>query len=220
MTSDGVGMLEDYDEEIQTTSASISRKISSLKTSDKSRELINEIKNELEQCRTCVRNMELELRSLDTGLKNKWQDRVSRYKTDLKTLQRDFDRDKEIAQRNELFPGAKDSANLVTTDEQARLILAVDQTRKDTDMLRESAQELHGTEKQAMEISNELVVQRTKMSRIKTNLGEGNTVLGRIGRVLRRMGRRQAMMSVMWCFIIIIILVVIALILYFKLGKK
>jgi len=213
-------MLEDYDREIQDTSASISRKISMLKNAEKGKGLINEIKTELEQCRTSVRNMELELRSLDPGSKNKWQERVNRYKSDLKTLQRDFDRDKEVAQRNELFPGARDTANLTTTDEQARLILTAEQDRKNTDILRDSQKELHGTEKQAMEISNELVQQRSKIGRIRDNLGEGNTILGRVGRVLGRMGRRQALMSVLWCFIIIIILAVIGIIIYFKVGKK
>jgi len=214
------GMLEDYDKEIQETSASISRKISMLKSTEKSKDLITEIKHELEQCRSSVRNMELEMRGLDKNLKAKWDDRVNRYKTDLKTLQRDFDRDKEIAQRNELFPGARDAANTTTTDEQARLILTVEQARKDTDILRESAQQLHGTEKQAMEIGQELVEQKNKIARVRDNLGEGNTVLGRVGRVLGRMRRRQAMMSVMWCFVIIIILTVIGLVIYFKVGKK
>ncbi|ETO29936.1 hypothetical protein RFI_07183 [Reticulomyxa filosa] len=202
------------------------RKISSLKKTEKSRGLIDGITSDLSECQQTVRNMELELRSLDPNTKSKWQDRVNRYKTDLKTLQQDFDREKEIAQRSELFPGAKDAANEIllnwkkkkgtTTDEQARLISTADQSRKDTDMLRDSAKQLHDTEQQAMEISGELVEQKNRINNIRKNLGEGNTVLGRVGRVLGRMGRRQAMMSVMWCFIIIIILTVIALIIYFK----
>jgi len=215
------GLLDDFDKEIQETSASISRKISALKTTEKSRDLINEIKDELDQCRVSVRNMELEIRGLDNNAKSKWQDRINRYKTDLKTLQRDFDRDKEIAQRNDLFSGSgRLSSNASGTEEEQRLVATVDRAREDNEILRQSARELNDTEKNAMEISEELVNQKGKINRIKGNLEEGNTVLGRVGRMLGRMRRRQVMMSLMWCFIIVIILLVIGLTVYFKSIKK
>jgi len=220
MSANNLGMLEHLDKEIKDTSALISRKISSLKAVEKSREPIDEIKNELEQYRNCVHDMELELRSLDTSNKNKWQERVHQYKTDLRSLQRDFEREKAVAQRNELFPGATDSANLTTTNEQARLIVAGDQERKNTHMLEMARKELYDTEKQAMDISGELAQQKNKMLRIKLNLGEGNTTLGRVGRILNGMRRRQAFMSVMWCCIIVIIITVISIIVYFKVAKK
>lgn len=37
--------------------------------------------------------------------KNKYKNTVERYKSDVKSLRRDFERDREVAQRSELFNG-------------------------------------------------------------------------------------------------------------------
>lgn len=88
--------------------------------------------------------------------------------------------------------------------------------KKNTDVLEDARTELYLTEKNAMDIEENLYEQRTVIEKIKANLIAGNTLLGRMGRTINTMGRRQAMMKVLWCFVILILITVIALIIYFS----
>ncbi len=90
------------------------------------------------------------------------------------------------------------------------------QEKENTEMLRGAARDLNDVERNAMEIEEEIVIQGDRMMKIKEMLVGGNTLLGRIGRGINRMTRRQAMMSLMWCFVIFIILGIIGLIIYLQ----
>lgn len=81
-------------------------------------------------------------------------------------------------------------------------------------MLREAHLELNLTEKNAIDIQENLYEQRTVIEKIKANLIAGNTLLGRMGRTINQMTRRQALMKVLWCSVILILIGVIALIIY------
>lgn len=164
--------------------------------------------------------MKSRLESLADNQRQQWRNRIERYESDFKTLKRDFDREKNSAQRKELFSGARDNINLTTTAEQARLINATQTEKGNTSMLKDSAKQLRDTETQAIEIEDNLFNQRTKIKKISGNLKQGNTLLGRMGRMVRRMNRREAMMKVLWCFIILLIIGVIALVVYLSVNKK
>ena len=90
-------------------------------------------------------------------------------------------------------------------------------------MLEEAAQSLHQTEEQAIDIQSNLDSQRQTILKIKSNLGEGNTLLNRMGRVISRMRRRQAFMCAMYLCVIILILGAIGVVIWLSVtdgGKK
>merc|ERR1711941_206888 len=113
------------------------------------------------------------------------------------------------AQRKDLFGSAYDKANLASSDEQARMLKMRGKAKKNTDVLEDARTELYMTEKNAMDIEENLYEQRTVIQKIKANLIAGNTLLG-------RMGRTQAMMKVLWCVVILILVIVISLVIYFS----
>ena len=94
-------------------------------------------------------------------------------------------------------------------------------SKQNTQVLRDAHAELNQTEQNAMDIEENLYEQRTVIQKIKANLIAGNTLLGRMGRTINTMGRRQAMMKVLWCIVILILVGVISLIIYLSVdGKK
>ena len=106
-----------------------------------------------------------------------------------------------------------------SSSEQARMLNVRKQTKENTQVLNDARQELHMTEKNAMDIEENLYEQRTVMEKIKANLIAGNTLLGRMGRTINTMGRRQALMKVLWCVVILILLGVIGLIIYLSVDN-
>lgn len=106
-----------------------------------------------------------------------------------------------------------------STSEHARFIQTTVQERSNTETLRDAQRSLHESEEKAEAIEIELVAQMDTLQRIRNRLLTGNTMLGRMGRSIKRMTRRQAMMRVVWCFVIIVLIAVISLVLYFKLKK-
>lgn len=98
--------------------------------------------------------------------------------------------------------------------ENARMLNVRKQTKENTQVLHDARRELNMTEKNAMDIEENLYEQRTVIEKIKANLIAGNTLLGRMGRTINTMGRRQALMKVLWCVVILILIGVISLIIY------
>lgn len=101
-----------------------------------------------------------------------------------------------------------------SSSENARMLNIRKQTKENTQVLDDARKELYLTEKNAMDIEENLYEQRTVIEKIKANLIAGNTLLGRMGRTINTMGRRQALMKVLWCVVILILVGVIALIIY------
>ena len=107
-----------------------------------------------------------------------------------------------------------------SSSEQARMLNVRNQTKENTQVLNDARRELNMTEKNAMDIEENLYEQRTVIEKIKANLIAGNTLLGRMGRTINTMGRRQALMKVLWCVVILILLGVIGLIIYLSVDNN
>jgi len=213
---DDNSMLTELDKEYQDISANVSRQISQLKTAEQSkiRGIIDQIKIDLQQCQTSLREMKQEVKALDGNARDTWSNVIDRYNNDYLSLKDLYEKEKEAAQRKDLFGDAYDNSNLGSSSEQARMLKVRNNAKQNTEILRDANRELNMTEKNAMDIEENLYEQRTVIQKIKANLIAGNTLLGRMGRTINTMGRRQALMKVLWCVVILILLGVIGLIIY------
>ena len=101
-------MLKELDKEYRELSAQISREISQLKTVEqkKIRELIDQLKNDLDECRTTLREMRQEVRSLDGNSRSNWNNVIERYQNDYQSLKEQYEKEKTVAQRNDVFSGS------------------------------------------------------------------------------------------------------------------
>lgn len=113
--SSDMGMLSEYEQEYEETSASIHRALISLKEANASEipSIIENIKQEICQCRMCVKNMKHECRSMSAEEQRKWNPKISAYEQSFRQISQDFQKEKSNANRNELFLGAKDMANVM-----------------------------------------------------------------------------------------------------------
>merc|ERR1719433_442914 len=210
--------LSELNKEYEDCSANVSRLISQLRSAPegKIRNMIDEIKMELQQCGTSLKQMKQQIKTLDGNARDSWNNVIDRYNNDYASLKELYEKEKESAQRKDLFGSAYDNANMASSSEQARMLKMRGKAKKNTEVLEDARTELYLTEKNAMDIEENLYEQRTVIQKIKANLIAGNTLLGRMGRTINTMGRRQAMMKVLWCVVILILIIVISLVIYFS----
>ena len=164
--------------------------------------------------------MKHEVNSIPTNIQQKWREKIELYDNDYKQLRNDFERATNNANRNTLLVGANDPNNIGLNSDRQRLIGMNVIERNNTDTLKETMKQLNDTEQIADDTMVELHNQRSVIEKIKKKLGSGNVLLGRMGRTITRMNRRQAMMRLLWCFVILVLITIIALIIYFKVKPK
>jgi len=215
-------MLKELEKEYNSLSATVSRSISELQKApaNRIRDVVDQIKVDLQQCSTTLQEMKREVRTLDGTSRQSWNNIIDRYNNDYISLKDLYEKEKENAQRKDLFGNAYDPANFGSSSEQARMMKMKNQGKENTEVLKDARRELELTEKNAIEIEENLYEQRTVIQKVKANLIAGNTLLGRMGRTINTMGRRQALMKVLWCFVILILIGVIALVIYLSVRKK
>ncbi len=111
---DDSSYLTELDKEYQDLSANVSRQISQLKTAPqgKIREIIDQIKIDLQQCSTSLKEMKQEIKALDGNTRDSWNNVIDRYNNDYLSLKDLYHKEKESAQRKDLFGDAYDNANV------------------------------------------------------------------------------------------------------------
>merc|ERR1711971_718425 len=175
------------------------------------RDIIDQIKNDLQQCQISLKEMKQQIKTLDGNARDSWNNVMDRYQNGYLSLKDLYQKEREAAQRKDMFGDAYDPSNLASSSEQARMLKMRGNAKQNTEVLRDAHRELNMTEKNAMDIEENLYEQRSVIEKIKANLIAGNTLLGRMGRTISTMGRRQAMMKLLWCVVILILIGVIAL---------
>eukprot|EP01083_Nonionella_stella_P008426 24294_1 len=95
--------LNELDKEYQYESASVSRQLSQLKTAptNKIRSIIQQIKIELQQCSTSLKEMKGEIKALDanSSARESWSNKLDIYNNDYLSLKDLYAKESESAQR-------------------------------------------------------------------------------------------------------------------------
>ena len=113
---DDSSYLTELKTEYEDLTANVSRKISQLKTAPTKeiRSIIDQIKVDLQQCSTSLREMKQEVKALDGNARETWNNVIDRYNHDYLDMKSQYEKEKEQAQRKDLFGDAYDPANVCT----------------------------------------------------------------------------------------------------------
>jgi len=212
--------LEDFVEEYHESSAKISRQISALlQSSDSSATKTKEILARLfEETETTISNLEFELRSHPEEVKRRYRKKCEEFRTDMAQLRKDYERAVNQAKRMDLM-GDSSSRREIGKEEQT-LIKIGGVERKNTERLLAARSQLAGIEDQGVDALGELRRQRNVIERMGTNLQDGNSLMGKLSRTLRRMNRRQLYFSMGLCVLIFILLGVAVVWIYLKVRSR
>lgn len=108
-------MLNDLEKEYNETCARVSRQLAELRDCEPgdTSALITELKGDIQQAAQNLHDMAFEAKQLpNRGRREAWTEKIDAYKTEQKALKAEFEKDKQVAQRTELFSGAFDRANV------------------------------------------------------------------------------------------------------------
>lgn len=151
-------LFDAYDQEFTSISQDINKNINELKLASggASGGTIRHIENLLSQAQDLIKQMEVEVRSLDPATKKVLNEKLQQYKKSTSSLKSDFERAKEQAQRSSLI-GDK------SIEQRQRLLDTNDKLSRQNEMIANAHRTVAETEDVAAEITTELARNREKI---------------------------------------------------------
>ncbi|PSS35128.1 Vesicle transport v-SNARE like [Actinidia chinensis var. chinensis] len=170
-----------------------------------------------------IRKMDLEARSLQPNVKAVLLAKLREYKSDMNNLKAEVKRitstNLNQAARDELLESGMADAMTVSADQRGRLLMSTERINKSSDRVRESRRTMLETEELGVSILQDLHQQRQSLLHAHNTLHGVDDNIGRSKKILTNMSRRMSKNKWIIGSIITVLVIVIALILYFKLAK-
>eukprot|EP00743_Colponemidia_sp_Colp-15_P005384 GILK01005786.1.p1 GENE.GILK01005786.1~~GILK01005786.1.p1 ORF type:complete len:224 (-),score=35.98 GILK01005786.1:18-689(-) len=222
-----VDAFEAYEEDYCSISASISRKISELPSLSKAKSVatVNELEKEISAGERILHQLEHVVKGLAPIARTRLMPKVTRFRSDLDTLKRDYRRVKtkyiSTDGREDLLGLGNRSKDSVTesSDPRTRLLDTTDRISQSNKRLEESHRLASQTEEVGVAIMSDLRVQRDTLNRARTNLRETDSNLSRTRKILNSMARRIITNKLILGAIILLELLCLGLVIWFKYFK-
>ncbi|KAJ9683726.1 hypothetical protein PVL29_019342 [Vitis rotundifolia] len=216
-------VFEGYERQYCELSANLSKKCTtaSLLDGEQKRQKISEIKAGLDEADSLIRKMDLEARSLQPNVKAVLLAKLREYKSDLNNLKSEVKRiasaNSNQAARDELLESGMADAMSVSANQRARLMMSTDRINQSSDRIKESRRTMLETEELGVSILQDLHQQRQSLLHAHDTLHGVDDNISRSKKILTNMSRRMSRNKWIIGSVIAVLVVVIALILYFKL---
>lgn len=218
-------VFDGYERQYCELSANLSKKCTtaSLLDGEQKRQKISEIKAGLDEADSLIRKMDLEARSLQPNVKAVLLAKLREYKSDLNNLKSEVKRiasaNSNQAARDDLLESGMADAMSVSANQRARLMMSTDRLNQSSDRIKESKRTMLETEELGVSILQDLHQQRQSLLHANDTLHGVDDNVSRSKKILTNMSRRMSRNKWIIGSIIAVLVVVIALILYFKLSK-
>ncbi|KAL8144401.1 LOW QUALITY PROTEIN: hypothetical protein V2J09_017433, partial [Rumex salicifolius] len=234
--------FEGYERQYCQTSANLSKKCSSaaLLDGEKKKQKIFEIRAGIDEAESLIRKMDLEARSLQPNVKGMLLAKLREYKSDLNNLKSEVKKlssgNSNLSARDELLESgmADTMANpfkeiyvyllfkklhslIVSSDQRARLLVSTGKLNQTSDRVRDSRRTMLETEELGVSILQDLHGQRQALLQAHNTLHGVDDNISRSKKIMNNMSRRMGRNKWIISGIVAVLLIVIALILYFKL---
>lgn len=201
-----------YEKEYKTLYETISKNISSLKTSDQKKLLTNQIQRELEEADEILGQLEMELFALPPQQRNQNTITLRSYKESLKKLKRDMTNN-AASERDQLL------GNSVTVDmpsdqgQRSRLLQGTDRLENASRRLDDAHRMALQTEEIGISTLGDLHRQGQQIRGFGDRLGEADSWIAKSQGLLKSMQRKLAANKLlMWGIIALLILLILAII--------
>lgn len=217
-------VFEGYERKYCELSANLSKKCTSasLLDGEQKKQKISEIKAGIDEAESLIRKMDLEARSLQPNVKAVLLVKLREYKSDLNNLKSEVKRlssgNPNQAARDELLESGMADALTVSAEQRARLMMSTERLNKSSERVRESRRTMLETEELGVSILQDLHQQRQSLLHADNTLHGVDDNIGRSKRILTNMSRRMGRNKWIIGAIIVVLVLAIALILYFKLS--
>ncbi|KAK4426241.1 Vesicle transport v-SNARE 11 [Sesamum alatum] len=218
-------VFEGYEKQYCELSANLSKKCSSasLLDGEQKKQKISEIQSGLDTAEALIRKMDLEARGLQPNIKAVLLVKLREYKSDLNNLKSEVKRiastNLDQAARDDLLEAGMADTLAVSANQRDRLLMSTERLNNSSNRIRESRKVMLETEELGVSLLHDLHQQRQSllhanntMHGVDDNISRSKKIIGNIS---RRMDRNKWIIGA----IITVLVIAIAVILYFKLSK-
>ncbi|KAH6801161.1 vesicle transport V-snare 13 [Perilla frutescens var. hirtella] len=219
-------VFEGYERQYCEISANLSKKVTSASVLDgeRKKQKVSEITGGLEDAEALIRKMDLEARSLPPNVKATLLAKLREYKTDLNNLKSEVKRmtsaNANLAARDDLLESGMTADTLTASaDQRARLLMSTERLNKSGDRIREGRKTMLETEELGVSILQDLHQQRQSLLQAHNTLNGVDDNIGRSKKILTNMSRRMSRNKWIIGLIIVVLVISILVILYFKLTR-
>lgn len=215
-------VFEGYERQYCELSADLARKCNSagLLNGEQKKQKISEIKAGLDDAEALIRKMDLEARTLQPNVKAMTLAKLREYKNDLNNLKTEVKKlsttDSQAA-RDALLESGMADALMASADQRARLLMSTERLNHSTGRIKESRRTMLETEELGVSILQDLHQQRQALLHAHGTLHGVDENIGRSKKILTAMSRRMNKNKWIIGSIIVLLVLAVLLILYFKL---
>lgn len=216
-------VFEGYERQYCELSANLARKCTSagLLDGEQKKQKISELKVGLDDAEALIRKMDLEARSLQPSVKAMLLAKLREYKSDLNNLKSEVKRitspNANQAARDQLLESGMADTQMVSSNQRERLLMSTDRLNQSSDRIKESRKTMLETEELGVSILEDLHQQRQSLLNANNTLHGVDENIGKSSKILTAMSRRMSRNKWIIGCIIVVLLIAIALVLYFKL---
>ncbi|XP_004236006.1 vesicle transport v-SNARE 11 [Solanum lycopersicum] len=217
-------VFEGYERQYCELSAILTKKCNSATILDgeQKKQKLSEIKAGLDDAEALIRKMDLEARSLPPNVKATLLAKLREYKSDLNNLKTEVKRitsgNVNQAARDELLESGMADANMVSADQRQRLMMSTERLNRSSDRIRDSRKTMLETEDLGVSILQDLHQQRQSLLHAHDTLHGVDDNISRSKKILTTMSRRMSRNKWIIGTIIVVLVLAILLVLYFKLA--
>lgn len=218
-------VFEGYERQYCELSANLSRKCNSaalLPDAEEKKQKVSEIKSGVEEADVLVRKMDLEARSLQPSLKAALLAKLREYKADLNNLKREVKKISSVnanqGSREELLESGMADPHTVSLDQRVRLAMSTERLDQSSDRIREGRRTMLETEELGVSILQDLHQQRETLLHSHQKLHGVDDAIDKSKKVLTAMSRRMSRNKVIVGSVIVVLVLAIILILWYKLS--
>ncbi|KAK3026237.1 hypothetical protein RJ639_040522, partial [Escallonia herrerae] len=218
-------VFEGYERQYCELSASLSKKCTSasLLDGEQKKQKVSEIKVRVDEAEALIRKMDLEARSLQPNVRAVLLAKLREYKSDLNNLKSEVKRiassNLNQAARDELLESGMADAQTVSADQRSRLLTSTERLNKSSDRVRDSRKTMLETEELGVSILHDLHQQRQSLLHAHGTLHGVDDNISKSKKILTAMSRRMSRNKWLIGSIVVVLVLALILILYFKLKN-
>ncbi|XP_077221920.1 vesicle transport v-SNARE 13-like [Tasmannia lanceolata] len=217
-------VFEGYERQYCEISANLSKKCTSasLLDGEQKKQKVSEVKSGIDDAEALIRKMDLEARSLQPSLKATLLAKLREYKSDLNNIKTELKRitstNANQVSRDELLESGMSDTLMASADQRGRLLMSTDRLNQSGERIKEGRRTMLETEELGVSILQDLHQQRQSLLHAHNTLHGVDDNIGKSKRILTAMSRRMSRNKWIIGGVIVVLVLAIILILYFKLS--
>lgn len=215
-------LIDNYEQQYAVLTADITAKIGRIRTQtgNEKRAFIQDVDRQIEEAQELLEQMELEVRGVNTGMRDRLRSRVESHRAELKRLSQEFQLAKK-PKEDSIDISREDSwDSSITEDQRKRLLDTSERIDRSGRTLQNGYRMVLETEEIGSQVLKDLHDQRETIQRGRGRLRETDAELGRGSRLLSGMIIRSLQQRIILAMVALALIIAACFVVYYSFKSK